>query len=191
MIRRTTWYFIGIFAVLVAMVVLIPKWQQGHPQPTPTAPPVNPEIVPLSQGKITEISVTSTEGKSISLQAKDNNQWSVVDTGGLVWNADQVNTAANSLVNGRVLNQLSSQPPASSMGLDKPTSTIQVKLDNGSTKTIKVGSVTPTGDAYYIQVDNNPAVVVTKSIVDQLVSLITAGTPPVTPTPEGSPTAAQ
>jgi hypothetical protein len=114
-----------------------------------------------------------------------------MDPGDLVWDTDQVNGAGNGLVTGRVLNQLSTQPPASAMGLEKPTSTITVKLENGTTKIMKVGSVTPAGNAYYVQIDNDPAVVVTKNIVDQLVNLVTAGKPPATPTPQGSPTAAQ
>lgn len=189
MIRRTTWYFLGIFAVLLAAVIFIPKWQQGHPEPTATAAPVNPEIIPSSQGKVTQITVTSVDGASITIQAKENLQWSVIQPVGLEYNSDQVNGAANGLVTGRILNQLPNQPPLSAMGLDKPTSTIVAKLDNGSDINIKVGSVSPAGNAYYVQKDGEPAVVVSKNIVDQLVALLTAGTPPGTPSPEVSPTA--
>ena len=190
MIRRSTWYFLGIFAVLLAAVVLVPKWQQSHPQPTPTSAPVNPEIIPSSKGKITEITVSDTTGQLVTLQAREKNQWSVIQPAGLEWSADQVNGAANGLDTGRVLSELTTQPPASAMGLDKPPYTVTVKLDSGEETTLKIGNLTPAGNAYYAQIDNEPAEVLSKTIVDQLVQLLTAGKPPATPSPEAGPTAA-
>jgi hypothetical protein len=183
MIRRNTWVLLGIFGILVAVVLVIPRWEQANPQATPTAAAPQANLLPAVQGKPVEIQVVSREGKSLTITTTDQTNWTVKEPGGLEYNADKVNGAGNGLGSAVILNDLPQQPPADAMGLTNPTATIVVKVQNGAQKTIKVGNVTPAGSGYYVQMDANRAVIINKSVVDDLVSLLTSGTPPVTPTP--------
>lgn len=183
MIRRNTWVLLGIFGVLVVVVLIIPRWEQAYPKATPTAAASQAELLPAAQGKPVEIQVVPREGKSLTISSADQTNWSVKDPGGLEYDASQVNGAGNGLGSAVILNDLPQQPPADAMGLTNPTAMIVVKMQNGAQKTIKVGIATPAGSGYYVQMDANPAVIINKSVVDNLISLLTAGTQPVTPTP--------
>jgi hypothetical protein len=181
MITRNTWILLGILVVLVGVAVLVPKYLASQPQPTPTAAaPAAKPVFPT--GDVSSFSIKSADGKSVAVKSLGNNQWSVTEPTGLEYDATTVQSAAGFFKSAMIQTALETQPAADAMGLASPAVTVTIQMADGSQKVMNVGKATPTGEGYYVQVDTQPAVTVSKSEVESLTGLLTAGKPPVTPT---------
>ncbi len=181
MITRNTWILLAVLVVLVGVALLVPKYLASQPQPTPTAAaPAAQPVFPT--GDVSSFSIKSADGKSVAVKSLGNNQWSVTEPTDLTYDATTVQSAASFFKSAMVQTALETQPAADAMGLASPAATITIQLADGSQKVLKVGKETPTGEGYYVQIDTQPAVTVSKSEVESLTGLLTAGKAPVTPT---------
>ncbi len=180
MIRRPTWILVLVFAGLAALVWLVPLWQERNPQPTPTAM-VTPSPV-FEAGTITWMTLQDSAGKVVVVEkTAGDNQWTVKQPADQVFEPTQIESAMTALEGATIQTALAQQPPLEAMGLDKPAYTITLMLKDGAERIIKVGSATPTGSGYYTQVGSQPAFVMSKSSLDPVLQLFTAGKPPETP----------
>lgn len=188
MISRNTLILLGVLVVLVGVVFFIPWYQGRNPNPSPTpSTPLPKQVFPT--GQISQLTMNSKDGKTVILKASGNNQYTVTQPSNLVYDSSTVQTAVSFFQTAVVQTELPTQPPADVMGISAPADTITAKMADGSQHVLKIGSATPTGEGYYVQVDSNPAFTVAKSDVDNLLALFTAGKPPATPTAAGTGTA--
>ena len=67
-------------------------------------------------------------------------------------------------------------------GLSKPSHVITLKNSQGNQSDMKIGNATPTGDGYYVQVNNNAPVVVNKGTIDTLIEQVSLSNLAPTPT---------
>jgi hypothetical protein len=182
MIRKNTWIMVGLLALLVASAILIPRLQGSATHET-TVPTLGDPLIPAEQANITGMRLTGIIGKPIILKKNAQGVWTVIDPQGLTYDNSQLNSAVGVLTSSAVLSPLPTQPPSDVMGLTDPTYIIQLTLENGTEIVMKVGKQSPTGSGYYIQQDSNPAVIISRNPIINLVELFTAGT--ASPTPLG------
>jgi hypothetical protein len=177
---RNTWILLGILVVLVGVAFFIPYYQGKQPKPTPTASAAVAQPV-VAGGQVAQFTLQAKDGNKVVVKSVANNGWTVVDPANLTYDPTAVQTAAQFFKTAMVQTALPTQPPADAMGISSPTVSVILLMADGSQKTMKVGSPTPTGDGYYVQVDAAPAFTVSATDLSSLLALLTAGKPPVTP----------
>jgi len=181
MITRNTWILLGILVVLVGVAVFVPKYLASQPQPTPTAAAPTAQPV-FTTGDVASFTVKAADGKSVAVKSQGNGKWSVTEPTDLTYDETTVQSAASFFTTAKVQTALETQRAADAIGLTTPTATVTIQMTDGSQKVMKVGKATPTSEGYYVQIDTQPAFTVAKTEVESLTALLTAGTPPVTPT---------
>jgi len=183
MLRRSTWIVLGIFALLVLGVFL---WQhygktEEPVEPTPTVMVVNEMVFDLGEQSIAGFRIVGADGSSISFERDPVSiNWIVSDQPAELADATQIETAVGNLSFLLIDTKMTTQPPLDSMGLDQPAYMITLVLSNGEQIVLNVGDLTPTGTGYYVQVDNDPAVVVSQTEMDAVINLLK--TPPLAAT---------
>ena len=190
MIRRPTWIVLGVFAVLVLGVFLWQRYgvKEESVEPTPTTALIS-LVFDLGDQTIASYQILDAQGNSISFgHDPTSNVWVVKDQPAELAYSTQIETVAGNLAFLLVDTALATQPPLDSMGLDHPSYSITLFLDNGEQSSLHVGNVTPTGSGYYARVDDGPAMVIAKTDVDVVINLLK--TPPLaaTYTPTVTPT---
>jgi hypothetical protein len=179
MLRRSTWIVLVIFAVLVIAII---AWQRFGLKEEPVEPTATVEatemVFDFSNQSITRYSISSADGSLITFEREpETGAWVVVDQPPELADSTQIETGANTLTFLTVSTKLATQPALEAMGLDKPAYVITLTLSNGEEAVLNVGDLTPTGTGYYVQADNDPAVVVSKVEIDTLINMLT--TPPL------------
>jgi hypothetical protein len=181
MITRNTWILLGLLIVLVGVALFIPWYQGKQPKPTSTAAAGAVAQPVFPSGDIVQFTLKSSDGKSVEVKSAGNNQWTAADAQKLSYDPTTVQSAALFFKSAMVQTELTTQPPAEAMGLNAPLDMITLQMADGSQKVMKIGKSTPTGDGFYAQIDSNPAFTISKSDLQPLLTLLTAGVPPVTP----------
>jgi hypothetical protein len=74
------------------------------------------------------------------------------------------------------------------IGLETPSRILTIRNKQGKQSELRIGNADPTDSGYYVQVDNQPPVVIAKTTIDGTLNLFnnaipTPTAPPVTPTP--------
>lgn len=182
MIRRSTWIVLGIFAVLGLGVFLWQRYgvKEEPVEPTPTTE-VSSLVFSLGDQTIASYQILDTEGNSISFGRDPvSDAWVVTDQPAELADSSQIETVAGSLAFLFVDTALAGQPPLDSMGLDQPSYTIKLFLDNGEQSNLYVGDLIPTGSGYYARVGDEPAMVIAKTDMDAVLNLLK--TPPLAAT---------
>lgn len=182
MLKRSTWIVLGIFAVLILGVFLWQRYGKTEEliEPTPTTQ-LSELVFDLGDQKIVGFRIDGADGSSILLgQDPTSKAWMVGGQPAELADVTQIDTVASSLAFMMVNRQLPTQPPLDSMGLDLPPYTITLDLDSGKQVVLSIGKLIPTGTGYYARVDENPVMVIAKTDIDSIVSLLT--TPPLTTT---------
>lgn len=181
MIRKQTWILVVIFVILLAVVFYLQK----NPLPTTGAnvtPSATSPVSLLPGFGAQEIMFVSIKNGDTSLQLSNNGgNWVLlpenkpVDVG----KAEEIRAQLADL-------HISANLPASfsveTVGLSTPAQTIALKNSQGKQIEMKIGKMTPTGDGYYVQVDNNNPVVVNKGTIDTLIEQISLSNLAPTPT---------
>jgi hypothetical protein len=187
MIRRTTWIFLGMFIVVLAAAMIFQKVQQRIVSAQPTSTSAYQTLLDTSKDQISALVIDDHQGHVITLtRDKNGNYTPSPDTTGLL-TSDVVNSAMLDASGISTLATLNPVPSAEELGLTKPKATVQITLESGKKHTLIIGNLTPTSSGYYVQLDSEPAVVVSKSTIDSLLTLFNPPTPTVTETP-GPPT---
>lgn len=185
MIRKTTWIVLVVFILLLAGVVILQRVQGNvtlvKEEVTPSATSAPLLLGNLQAQDIVAIDWTG-EGQTITLTKAADGSWSLgPGTNGPV-EAGQVEQLRASLVSLHAASQLGASNPLDAIGLSVPTNIISLRTTSGQLTQINLGSVTPTGSGYYVQVDSNAPVVVDKYAIDSVLDLLKP-TSWVTPTP--------
>ncbi len=177
MIKRTTWVFLGIFALLILALVY---WQRSGQsevsEPTPTAAL---PLLSLDVNALREVRIENDAGSIWRYQRNEQGAWASLDPLAPVEATVGITPTINALTELRVLNTLTEEPPDEVMGLKQPAFTITLTTANGRQEVIQIGAVTPTGRGYYVRVNDSAVSVVSKYQVDDILTLAIA-----TPTPE-------
>jgi hypothetical protein len=186
MFRRNTLILVGVFVALVAITLLIQRNNEQNPAlpesglPTQVPPTY---LFDFTSESVVGVLIEGQDGQVTEMRKDSEGTWSLSQPPTLPDGTDQtaINSAVGQVGTVRVLNELANPLALDVIGLDVPAYVITFTLDSGNVTEIQVGSASPTGNGYYVLVDNASPKLVDKFFFDTLTGYISA--PPILPTP--------
>jgi hypothetical protein len=173
--RRSTIVLVILFAAVGLLYWYMQKpgnvIKQALATSTATASPSLPDLISPDKGPVSQISVQSANGKTITLK-KAGGVWLVTTDREATANQDSSEMIAQGVLSLHTIAKLEKAPDLTSIGLRNPAYTVSLVLLDGSPYTFKVGNPTVTGSGYYVQANDGSLVVVDKNSIDTLTNLI-------------------
>jgi hypothetical protein len=182
MIRRSTWYLVAIFVVVLGGAVY---WQQRPPDSAENEPTPNPAaqpLFPVTSEELAGLQVQEINGGTVMLERDAGGAWELVQPSGMEADPAQVETKLSQLASLRVKTSLEPAADLSIFGLDSPAYRVNLSTTGGQEYGLAVGDLTPTGDGYYVQLNGNPPQVVNKISMESFLGILNE--PPVLLNPE-------
>jgi hypothetical protein len=173
MIRRSTWIAVAVLIVLLGVTWYF-EWSPAglaRVKGTPT-PTLIPQIIKENQSDISLIEFTASTGDVTKLRKNSDNTWSFQNSTSQVIDQGKMQELLSDIYFLTPLTTIDANASLDAYGLLKPVRIINVQITNGSPYVIKLGSLTPTQSGYYIQVNSNPVVVVSKTSLESILDLI-------------------
>jgi hypothetical protein len=177
MIKRSTWILLVIFLAVLGGAWYFQKYQtdkQANVTPTATYKLL---FGNLDETQITGIQVSSAEGKKTILSVDEAGTWMVSGHPATETDLSAVEDILGKITSMTILSELDPAPDGGVMGLTTPAYSILISLQDGSQKTVYLGSLTPTQSGYFGYDENGKAVVVGQYAVNSLIDLL--DNPPV------------
>lgn len=168
MIRKQTWILLVVFVALLGAMFYLQ--QNPLPDPVEATPSVTvqPPMLPAWKPEdITQISIQQGQNEAVTVAMEAEGGW-MMEPGALLVEAGRVEQLRAQIVDMRVLAVLQPGFDAAATGLNQPTLTLTIWNKQGQESVLKIGGQTPIETGYYIQVDENAPVVVSKFAVDAL-----------------------
>jgi hypothetical protein len=168
---RRTWIFLAVFAVVLSGVWYL-EGSPTHPlEPQTATPTLQPLLLPGIQDKdISSIEINQKSSNRPVYLQRQNQNWQFTNA------SDQPVKQGNALeliaqiTTIEVIESLNTSN-LDSLGLSPAVETITLGISSGSHIVIRVGSPTPTGSGYYVQVDADPPVIVSKGSIASIFDL--------------------
>lgn len=189
MIRRNTWIVLLVFAVLFGIAVYLNR------NPLPSASQATPSAteIPMLLSGWSDSDIVWIEYKGdpapVTLAQNPDGSWTVGPENSAAASIGQVEYLRTQIAALRANSVLNTTDPLDAVGLAAPTRVITLRNSAGQTVNLRIGKETPTGSAYYVQVDNQTPVVLSKFSVDAVLEALNreilaapTATPPVSPT---------
>ena len=185
MIRRSTWFILAIFVLLVGFAWFFKRNQteQGKITSTPIPTKALASIYNLEGIRVNEVSLSNSMGDEITFTSNETNQWSISNMPADQADTVQIGSNLAQLFAIQAQEILTQTPPLDSIGLVVPSYTINIRSDRGEPVITYVGSVTPIGNGYYIRVDSGSIAIVDKVVLEDVLNMLTSPPLSVTPTP--------
>ena len=152
--RLSTLITVLVFAGIVAAAVYLNRQPDAFSTEETATPEPEPAFLITTEALVTSIEVKPLEGSTAKLERNEENLWALTQPE--KGEADQglAEAAASQIVALRVITPLENTDDPSIYGLDKPGYTIAIGFDDGSSKTIEVGDLTPSESGYYVRLDD-------------------------------------
>jgi hypothetical protein len=188
MIRKQTWILLGVFALLAGAAFYLQKnpiKSAASQTPSPTAPVSI--LKDWVSGDIVRINYQNSQGEAIQLQqvAKDN--WMLQPEGKAIA-LGKIEEIRTQILDTQIITTLNAGYDLASIGVSTPGETITLTSAKGDKATIQIGNKTPIATGYYLQINQNPPVVVNNYSIESILDLLKmANLLDLTPTPEITP----
>ncbi len=182
MIKRSTWVLLAIFAVLLAVVLLLPKFKGTEAEPTPTETPAIASPFTFAVGDVVEFRVDNRiAGNTLIFKRGEDNTWKLVQPEEELAESNNVEGVVAGIVNINLLSKIDPAPPADVSGLNSPMYSVTIVNKNGDEEGLLIGNLTPTSSGYYVQADDGQVYVADQNNTYQAIDL--AVRPPIETTP--------
>jgi hypothetical protein len=185
MIQRSTWYMLGVFALVLAGAVFFQRWQGGESQPEPTLAPAAGPVWQIDSASLRELHLQQRGGESLTIGRDADGMWTLLDHQPGETDTAGVEAAVSQLASLRSLAELEAGADLAVYGLSEPAYILTLTLTGGEQLVLWVGDVTPIQSGYYVQVNENVPQVVSRFSLEAVLTLIDS--PPVLPTPAPAP----
>lgn len=186
MIRRSTWIVFGVFLLVAVLVFFLTKTPNapfaGSQTPAPTASPHM--IEGWTSEEVSKAVLKRAIGGTTELIKQGNGQWE--NKGAGIVSAGAVEQLLSELFATRVLAELPADYSLESLYLVNPGQIIILESTTGKKLEIRVGGLTPTGNGYYVRVQDNSPIVVSRYAIEAIFQGFDSALPD-TPTPETTP----
>lgn len=183
--KRSTWIVLVIFLALVGLMIYLNQKRPATTDETTATPVAAVEyLINETEGLPSGIDIKSDTGDEVSIERNEAGNWVLKQP--IEAEADQASAeaAASQLTALRIVSRPEVAP--ADAGLVQPSYTITVKLTGGTVKKVRIGDLTPTESGYYTSVDDsNEVIIVSKTGLDPLLTLVTS--PPVAKAPTPTP----
>jgi len=183
--KRSTLIVLVVFLALVGVMLYLNQKEPATSEAdvTPTAPVEF--LFSDSDGLPTIIDIKSSTGQQTVLERNDAGAWVLKKPIGAEADQGSAEAAASQITSLRIESKPEVAPDAA--GLVQAPYTLTVKTTSGTTKTVRIGDLTPTGIGYYAVIDDSEeTLVISRTGLDALLTLLESppvATKPVTNTP--------
>ena len=183
--RRSTWIFLLLLVGLAGLYYFL----NHREQPADIAVTFEPaEVVSYlfsaDEGVPTRIRIESKSGEIVELERDVDNVWALKLPFEASADQGSAEAAASQVTTMRILDTLAGID-LEVVGLKIPDYSITIEFTSGVERKADIGVITPTESGYYVQNQDGKVVIVTKSSVDSLLTLLT--NPPYLETPTPNP----
>lgn len=181
--KRSTWIMLVIFLALAGLLLYL---NQNEPvteslDGTPTTAPVE-YLFTETDGLPTSIDIKSETGEQVTLAHNEAGEWVLKQPIETEANQGSAEAAASQLTSLRIISRPEVAPDEA--GLVPSSYIMTVELTGGTTKTVRIGDLTPTESGYYTIVnDSDEVLIVNNSGLDSLLMLVSSPPYANTPTP--------
>lgn len=181
-----TWLALAAIVAVIAGAFYINRQAEVKASATPT-PGAEDAFLFEKDVVIAAIEVQPAEGNSVRVERNADKAWVLSKPEKAEADPGAAEAAASQIGAIRIITPIENIEDPSVFGFDKPAYIIVVEFEDGAKSILEVGDPTPSGNGYYVRVDNKKAYVVALSGIDALSNL--AAFPPYLNTPTPSPTA--
>jgi hypothetical protein len=183
--KRSTWIVLVIFLALVGFMLYLNQKEPATPEELEATPAAPAEFLfTETDGLPISIDITSKTGEQVHIERNAAGEWIVKQPIETEANQGSAEAAASQLTALRIVSRPEVAPGEA--GLTQPSYVMTVKLTGGTVKAVRIGDLTPTSSGYYSNVnDSNEVLIVSKTGLDALLTLVTS--PPYANTPAPTP----
>jgi len=168
-IKRSTWIILAIFILILGFVVY---WRRsGRGEEVIATPTPESRLLNINSDDMREITIQGSDQKMVGFTRNEQGQWVFLDPEATIDESVDVVSSLSQLVQLRVLNTFNTAPKAEITALADPMYVVTISLADGTKRRLLVGAATPTGTGYYVQADDGPVNVVSKSELDPIIYL--------------------
>ncbi len=191
MIRKSTWIILIVLVVLLGATWYL-EWSPAgkeRARGTPTATPY-PTLFEWNNVDVAAVTLNTLSGESIGFRRNLDQSWGFVGITNLSINQGTAEQIVISLQSIKVQENLGAEFNLGIVGLENPNYIFTITFNDNRVTEIRIGNATTTGTGYYIQVNDEPPVVVSKGSIDSITSIFTRDTltlPTPTPFPTSPP----
>jgi len=183
MIRRSTIVVVALFAIALLALLLILRNPDAIQTSTPT--PMATAMAKLlpdwqNQEVIEAVLQRSIGGETVLVRNSDGS-W--MNTAAGIVAPGKVEQLLSEILATNILIEIPAELSLEDLNLSTPGQSITLKTAEGKQTTILVGGMTPTQSGYYVKVDNQAPVAVSKYAVEAVLTLFDEALPAPTPTP--------
>lgn len=183
MVRRPTWILLGLFALLVGFAWLFQRYQTNKTNNAATATPTTAaqKLYGISDAQLNDVKITAESGGEIELYRDPGSTgWAIKDLPVDQANSTQIENLIKQLLRLPVKESLSQTIPLDAVGLSSPPYTIAMTTTDATVVVTDIGMLNAIGDGYYVRVNSGQVMLVGKTVVDDVIALLT--NPPLLPT---------
>ncbi len=190
MIKRSTWVMLAVLAVLLAILLLLPKFKGIEAEATPSPTPSLEAPFSFSVSEVAELHVIGSDGTSVKVKRDESSNWKLIEPDEEVSESNNIEGVVSGVINMNLLSKIDPPPPADVSGISTPSFTVTIINKSGDEEKFLIGNLTPTSSGYYIQTADGQVYVADKYDIESVIDLVM--NPPIkeTPTPsleEGEP----
>mgnify|MGYP001036304500 CR=1 FL=1 len=186
MIRRSTWITLAVFITLVVTALVLQRYKKDEVavEPTLTPKPAMPLIYNLTAQDIIWIEFKTASGNLIEVERNSPSaSWVIVGETEETSDSSRIESIVSILVGMRATRIFEAPLGIDTVGLDSPAYTITMRTTSGEDVITRIGELNVVGSDYYIQVNNESAVMVAKLALDEVLKIFTEPPLVATPTP--------
>jgi len=183
MIRRpTVVYIILLLALAGVYYYLNNRVETAEVESTVEPAPEVTYLFTAEEGTPSSIRIESKDGQTVEIARDEENAWIVIQPVEAAADPGMAEAAATQATTMRIVDSVADIDPEI-IGLDIPEYVLTIKFTGGVERTVDVGVLTPTESGYYVRAEDDEIVIVSRSALDALLSLL--DNPPylATPTP--------
>jgi hypothetical protein len=186
MIRRSTWIFLVVFVVLLAVIIYLQRSEEvAGTSATPTTGLTY--LLDVNEAAVTGLEVQDAQGQRVALVREAAGDWTLSEPAAEATDAGVVDSALVSLTSATIMSTLENPPALEDAGLEPPAYTVTLQKDAGETDVIQVGKQTVIGTGYYASVNGGPVQIVRNFSLDPVLKLVSE--PPILVIPTDAPSA--
>lgn len=182
MIRRSTFILVIVFLLALSGYLLLNRQQeQAAAQITPTL--AAQPLFAFGADEITGLQLADAGGRQVRLE-KMAGGWTLIDPTVEATDNDAAASLASQVGSLTARSFLEPAPAAgtlSAFGLQPPAYTLEIRLADGSSQSVEIGTETPTKSGYYVRLEDARVAVVNSFSVNSITAAL--DNPPVYLTP--------
>jgi len=172
MIRKSTFLLLIVFLLLIGLAFALQQgwFEKSMIEPTPTTQPFLMDGTP--EENLVSLQVTENNLVTLELTKQSDGIWIITQPEGFQGNSGKIAQLFSSLYGLSPTSVVSANTPLEPLGISPDSMKINITTISGENIVLKPGGLTPTGSGYFIQVNSNPAVVISKYGYEGLASLL-------------------